>query len=72
MKKIGYIAKQFVGRLMICMAIMLGLAIATQTVNAATDITGVVDTVSGYWDAVVAVSIAVLLFVIGRRVVRKL
>jgi hypothetical protein len=42
------------------------------TASATTDITGVVSAVSGYWDAVVVVSVGILLFVIGRRVVRKL
>jgi len=39
---------------------------------AASDITGVLDTVSGYWDAAAVIAIAVLLFVLGRRVARKL
>jgi len=39
---------------------------------AATDITGVVNDVSGYWEAAQTVAIGILLFVIGRRVVRKL
>jgi len=39
---------------------------------AASDITGVVTEVEGYWDAVVPISIGILLFVIGRRVVKKL
>jgi len=40
--------------------------------NAATDMTGVVSAVSGYWDAVQIVAIAILLFVVGRKVVRKI
>jgi len=40
--------------------------------SAQTDITGVVDEVSGYWTAAQAVAIGVLLFVIGRRVIRKI
>lgn len=44
----------------------------TMAANAQTDITSVVSSVSGYWDAVKVVAIAILLFVIGRKVVRKL
>lgn len=40
--------------------------------NAATDITGVITDVDGYMDAAIVVGIAILLFVIGRRVVQKL
>jgi len=36
------------------------------------DITTVTTAVAGYWTAIKVVSIAVLLFVIGRRVLRKL
>jgi len=39
---------------------------------AATDIDGVISDVSGYKDAAIVVGIAVLLFVLGRRIVRKL
>lgn len=63
-----------VGYSMIAMAFALAITLVTTNAHATgeTDITGVVDAVSGYWDAVVAVSIAILLFVVGRRVVRKL
>lgn len=37
-----------------------------------TDISGVTSAVSGYVTAAVAVGVAVLLFVLGKRVVRKL
>jgi len=39
---------------------------------AVSDISGVVDAVSGYWDAAAVVAIGVLLFVLGRRVVKKI
>jgi len=39
---------------------------------AATDMTGVIDAVTGYQEAAIVIGIAVLLFVLGRRVVRKL
>lgn len=48
------------------------LGAGTLAASAATDITGVVSDVSGYMDAAIVVGVAVLLFVIGRKVVRKL
>lgn len=49
---------------------VLGAAMATA--NAATDITGVITDVTGYVNAAIVVGISVLLFVLGRRAVRKL
>lgn len=37
-----------------------------------TDITAVITAVDGYYDAALVVGIAVLLYVLGRKVVRKL
>jgi len=37
-----------------------------------TDMTGVIDSLSGYQTEAIAVGIAIFLFVLGRRVVRKL
>lgn len=37
-----------------------------------TDITSVIDTLDGYRTAAVAVGVAVLLFVLGRTIVRKI
>jgi len=51
---------------------LAGLTAAAASANAATDITGVISDVSGYMDAAIVVGIAVLLFVVGRKVVRKL
>lgn len=39
---------------------------------AQTDIASTITTIEGYWDSVVALAIGILLFVLGRRVVRKL
>lgn len=59
-----------------CMPALMVLALfgmlAVSVCQAQTDITAVVDTVSGYWDAAKAIAIAILLFVIGRRVVQKI
>jgi len=46
--------------------------LSAASVMAATDMAEVVTTVAGYWDAVSVVAIGILLFVVGRRVVRKL
>jgi len=48
------------------------LGLSTAATFAQSNIDQVVDTVDGYRTAAVAVGIAVLLFVIGRKVVRKL
>jgi len=37
-----------------------------------TDIAQVIETVSGYWDAALVVGVAILLFVLGRKVAKKL
>jgi len=52
----------------------LGLAAvgATAAANAQSDIAGVTTAVSGYATAAIAVGITIMLFVIGRGVVRKL
>lgn len=55
--------------LLLLMVAFLALAISAQ---AQTDMTGVVSAVEGYVDAGIAVGIGVLLFVLGRRVLRKL
>lgn len=53
------------------MLLLAFLAIVVQA-QAQTDMTGVVSAVEGYVDAGIAVGIGVLLFVLGRRVLRKL
>lgn len=47
-------------------------AMALGTANAQSDIAGVTTAVSGYATAAIAVGITIMLFVIGRGVVRKL
>ena len=60
-----------VGRLMMAFAVMLGV-VATTAICRADDISDAITSVSGYETAAVAVGIAVLLFTLGRRVVRRL
>lgn len=50
----------------------VGLALVPCSMFAATDITEVISDASTYKDSAIVVGIAILLFVIGRRVVRKL
>lgn len=46
-------------------------AMAVSTASAQTDITGVIDSLDGYLTAAIAVGVAVLLFTLGRAIVRK-
>lgn len=48
------------------------LTLGVMAANAQTDITGVITALDGYRSAAVAVGIAVLLFVLGRTIVRKI
>jgi hypothetical protein len=52
-----------------CLA--LALFAMSGVCSAQTDITSTISTISGYWDAVKVVAIAILLFLVGRRIVRK-
>ena len=53
--------------------LMVGAAmVAPMAVFAQTDITGVISTVTTYKDAAIVVGIALLLFALGRKAVRKL
>lgn len=45
--------------------------LAVGRASAQTDITGVIDSLDGYFTAAVAVGVAVLLFTLGRAIVRK-
>ena len=42
------------------------------TAMAQTDLTTTISTVSGYWTAAEIIGISILLFVVGRKVVRKI
>lgn len=50
---------------------LVGLALSPATLLAATDISQVITDVQGYYDAAVVVGIAVLLFILGRSIVRR-
>jgi len=47
------------------------VAVGVSTASAQTDITGVVTSLDGYLDAAIAIGVAILLFTLGRAVVRK-
>jgi hypothetical protein len=64
--------KKFTGNILILAAMALMVSIFTSVCSAQTDITSTVSALSGYWTAIAALAITVLLFVVGRRLVRKL
>jgi len=64
--------KRAVGLFMIAFAIALAISALTGSACAQTDMTSTITAVSGYWDAVKVVAIGILLFIVGRRVVKKL
>jgi len=51
---------------------VIGSVLSPSVMFAATDITGVISDASTYKDSLIVVAIAVLLFVIGRKLVRRL
>jgi len=63
--------RSFVGRAMIATSAVIALAFAT-TGAMADDISTVTPSVSGYVTAAIVVGVAVLLFVLGRKVLRRL
>lgn len=65
-------SRNLLGRALMTLAVLLALALGVGSASAQTDMTGLITAVSGYWTAVLAIAIPVLLFVIGRRVVRKI
>jgi len=48
------------------------VAATTFVASAQSDITGVVDSLDGYLTAAVAIGVAILLFTLGRAIVRKI
>lgn len=61
--------KNIVQKLMLAAAFTV---LAVSRASAQSDITGVIDSVEGYVTAGIAVGVTVLLFLLGRAVVRKL
>jgi hypothetical protein len=60
------------GYAMLALAALLLLGAGAFSASAQTDITSTVSSLSGYWTAIDVLAIAVLLFTVGRRLVRKL
>ena len=58
--------------LQVVMTVLAMLGLAAQFASAQTDISAVLTSVSTYVSAAIAIGITILLFVIGRAVVRKL
>ena len=67
------VACQLSGRSMQLVGAGVAVAGATLTCQAeATDLASTITTVSGYWTSVELVAIGILLFVVGRRIVKKI
>ena len=72
MKKFVSFVRPALGRLLMLVAVLFAFAIASVTAMAdTTDITGTVSTLNGYWTSISALAIAIVLFVLGRRLLRK-
>lgn len=50
---------------------VVGFGLSAPALFAATNITGVIEEVNTYFNSAVAIGIAVLLFVLGRKIIRK-
>jgi len=59
-------------RLATMFVLAFAMLVAVSSALAQSDIAGVTTAVDGYVDAAIAVGVAVLLFVLGRKVVRRL
>jgi hypothetical protein len=64
--------KKVVGYFMLLCAAILAIQEFTSNALAQTDIPSTITALSGYWTSIATVAIVVLLFVVGRRLVRKL
>ena len=65
--------RRFLGLFMVLVALALALAAVTSNALATgDDISTATTTISGYWDAIKVIAIAVVLFVIGRKVLKKI
>ena len=64
--------QMFLGRLMLLVACLGFASLFTLSALAQTDIPSTITALSGYWTSIATVAIVVLLFVVGRRLVRKL
>jgi spermidine/putrescine-binding protein len=73
MKTLNKMASDVLGRFLLVLAALLALAAFTGNVSAQTDtLTTTIDSISGYWTAAEVIAVGILLFVIGRKVVRKI
>jgi hypothetical protein len=69
--KLSQASKRSVGMLAIVAAAILGLSVFTGVASAQTDITSTVSTLSGYWTDIASLAITIVLFVLGRKLLRK-
>lgn len=66
------VARAVLARVCMVFAFVFGLSVITaQAMAQATDIAGTVSSLSGLWTTIQALAIAVILFVIGRKLLKK-
>ena len=64
--------RQFAGRSLVVIGAVSAVASTSTSAFAQTDLGTTITTVSGYWTSVEALAIGILLFVLGRRILKKL
>lgn len=64
--------KNLIGKFLMVLALVLVLGLSASVASAQTDLTGTLTSLNGYWTTAEGLGIAVLLFVIGRKIVRKI
>lgn len=71
MKKFASFVSILGGRAMLVLAFIFALALSTNLASAQTDIASTVTALSGYWTSIAALAITIVLFVLGRKLLRK-
>ena len=64
--------KKLIGYGMQGLAAVEGLSLLAGKALAQTDLTGTLTSVNGYWTTAEGIGIAIILFVVGRKVVKKI
>jgi len=66
------VARRFVGTFCLAFAALLAFALLTGSAFAQTDVSAAITSVSGYWTAAEVIALGIVLFVVGRKVLRKI
>jgi len=72
MTKFVSFVRPVLGRILMLLALVLALALGAIPAMAQTDLTGTLTSLNGYWTTAEGIGIAVILFVVGRKIVRKI